>query len=200
MKKQIKQNKKIINTDPRSLLAVGLIGLKTIVPIGGIAAALFSSCDNDTVPTCKCPNGTEHDAACGCGTTDCRCSYNTKFNTLAWVEFYRSSLANATKADDIFDLIDDAYFNGWNTTEKGNFTTRVTKIYIKAGLGIGITEGTILNIGCDETLGNIEAYFNNHIISYNSLKNGIRLAGNYNNAREIVGQAFGKYRSGIARS
>ena len=177
MKKQIKQKNKIINTDPKALLAAGLIGLKTIVPIGGIAiaTALFSSCDNDTTNTV-----TETQIPLG---------------NVGTVPFYRSSLANDTKASDIYDAILYDYYNFWNTPMKGNFTTRITKVYIKAGLGIGITEGDILNIGCDETLLSIGTFLHNNILTQIKQKNDIRLADNYSSAREIVGQAFGKYRS-----
>ena len=84
----------------KALLAAGLIAV----------AALFAGCKNDTtnvVAETHMPFGSD------VGTT----------------KFYKSSLANAGKANDIHDMIENRYNYGWNSTEKGKFTTRVTEIY-----------------------------------------------------------------------
>ena len=118
-----KQTKKIINTDPKALLAAGLIGLKTLVPIGA-AAALFSGCPNGTtVPT----------------------PVETFYKNFNGVDFYRVDLTQP-EAQPIFDGV-EGMFAGWSPTKQSRFSDgRVTKIYVKPGNTVSKI-GTILNIG-----------------------------------------------------
>jgi hypothetical protein len=180
---------------------------RAVLIIAGILTIGFfiTGCKDDpTGDPCTCPNGTEDDAPCPCGGDDCVCTVKpvlyqtwTEIAGSLNIQFWKEVGVTDTQMNAIINAIKNDIYGTLPDLKKINLANNVTEIRVKPdGAAISHT-GTILYIKYDTAETDIRMYLATNSIAQTQQKDAIRLAKEFDTARETVRISMGNIGSKI---